>query len=88
MRPDPSIPDLEAEERATYYTASSMPADSAALYEAVNAYVDVVAAFIAAPGFVADDAVTVAHRQMIAAAQTLAQTRYERRRAQQTETGQ
>ena len=47
VEPEHSIPDPEAEERATYYTlgdglvaARSVPADSGALYEAVNAWVE------------------------------------------------
>ncbi len=83
-----SIPDLEAEERATYYTARSVPVDSAALYEAVNRYVDSLVAHEGAFSARSENAMTVAHRKMIAEAYILAQSRYAQRRAQQTEVGQ
>ncbi len=65
--------------------ARSVPVDSAALYEAVNAYVDALVANLDLPSFKTDSRSTVAHRALVAAAYALAQTRYERRRAQQTE---
>lgn len=84
MERDPivSVPDLEAEERATYYTARSVPVDSAALYEAVNAYVHLIAV-----DHWNMPAIDAAHKRVMAVAYALAQSRYEQRHAQQTEAG-
>ncbi len=94
MRPDPSIPDLEAEERATYYTALSVPVDSNELYKAVNAYVEVLTEGryrVRIRNFEGldhiQDQIGYAERLLLSAASALADHRSERR-AQQTETGQ
>ncbi len=90
MERDPrlSLPDLEAEERATYYTARSVPVDSAALYEAVNAWVDAIQAELQmtfADPAISKPKVQRAYGAVLYAAMTLARSRYERRRSQQTE---
>ncbi len=85
---------LETEERATYYSARSVPVDSAALYKAVNAWVDGLVADKAHPiGIASNSALYYARNAMLRrleqevhdAVHILAQTRYQRRRAQQTE---
>ncbi len=88
------IPDLEAEERATYYTARSVPVNSAALYEAVNAYVDALTegrTLVMLRQYddldLAQERVEHALSVLQDAASTLANDRSERR-AQQTEAGQ
>ncbi len=84
----------EAEERATYYTARSVPVDSAALYEAVNRYVDALTEGryrVRTRNFEGldqiQDQIEYAERLLLSAASALADHRSERR-AQQTETGQ
>jgi len=65
--------------------ARSVPVDSAALYEAVNAYVDALTAnletdpLLRRTGLIED--VMATHRALIGAAEALALHRYEQRRA-------
>ncbi len=90
--------DCDAVYSVTYATraealvaARSVPADSAALYEAVNAYVDALVAELQtrhANPAISKPMVRQAHGAMLGAAMVLAQARVQQRRAQQTEPGQ
>ncbi len=70
------------------YSARSVPVDSAALYEAVNAWVEVIVSY-GVPNYGWEHLeIDTAHRKVIRAAYNLAEDRNTQRRAQQTETGQ
>ncbi len=88
MKPNPILPEVSLVE----YPTRSVPVDSAALYEAVNAWVEalVEARELARLGTVEDwrasrEIPTRAQALVELAAETLAETRYERRRGQQGE---
>ncbi len=66
------------------YPTQQTAVDSAALYEAVNAWIEALVAHLE-PDPVQPGRVYNAHQDVISAAHNLAQTRYDQRRAQQTE---